>query len=79
MAKKKEKPVSTNTLARMVGRGFEAVDKRFKETHEEIGGLRKEMNDRFDRVENILLRSHDNRLEKLEDFMLQTKTLLKIK
>lgn len=51
----------------------------FEETHKEIAGLREEMKDGFNRIENILLRNHDNRLDRLKDFMRETKTLLKIK
>lgn len=34
---------------------------------------------RLDRIENILLRAHENRLERLEDDFRTVKTLLKIK
>lgn len=64
----KEKDVTINELAQMVQRGFGAVDESFSEVYK-----------RLDRIENILLRAHDNRLERLEDFMLEAKKVLKIK
>ena len=42
---------------------FNAVDKRFDKVEE-----------RLDRIENILLRAHDNRLDRLEDAVRVIKT-----
>lgn len=64
----KEKMVTTNELARMVQHSLEVLDGRFDKVET-----------RLDRIENILLRGHDNRLERLEDFMLEAKKVLKIK
>lgn len=53
-------------LAVITANGFEAVDKR-------IDGVESSMNKRFDRIENLLLRDHLNRIERLEDTVLQLK------
>jgi DNA anti-recombination protein RmuC len=78
----KEKAVTTNELARMVQRGFEAVDERFDGVDRRFEAVDKRFDKveaRLDRIENILLRGYDNRLERLEDFMLEAKKVLKIK
>ena len=65
-------------LARLVADGFGRVENQIGglATKEELTELREEMNDRFDRVENILYRGHDNRIEKLEDKMAQIQVIL---
>ena len=47
--------------------GFEAVNKRFD-------GI----DQRLDKIENLLIRAHENRIEKLEDVMRVVKTKLGI-
>jgi methyl-accepting chemotaxis protein len=59
---------SVENLAMMTQRGFEGVESRMT--------TKEEMTERFNRVENILYRGHDNRLERLEDDMLRVKTFL---
>ena len=80
MAKKK---VTIEDLARITKGGFDAVDKRFAQVDGKIGSLHNEMNvrfeqvnARFDHIENLLIRAHENRIEKLEDEMRILKTLV---
>ena len=47
--------------------GFEAVNKRFD-------GI----DQRLDKIENLLIRAHENRIERLEDVMRVVKTKLGI-
>ncbi len=61
--KKKEKSITLDELARMVKNGFVASDENL---HREIGGLRKEINDRFDRLEKFTLDDHQRRIHYLE-------------
>ena len=51
-----------SSLAAMVKTGFDHVEERFDEVGREIGGLRGEMNARFDGVD-ARLRNLDNRLD----------------
>lgn len=45
----------------------------FKEVDTKIGNLDKKVQDGFNRIENLLLRDHLNRIERLEDTVLQLK------
>jgi hypothetical protein len=54
-------------LAKLIARGFTEMDKRFDA-----------IDARFDRIENITLRDHENRIERLEDGQRVVKTYLKI-
>ncbi len=65
---------TVDNLAMMTARGFERTA-----TKEDLNNLREEMNDRFDIIENIKFRGHENRIERLEDKMLQTQVFLKTK
>lgn len=56
------KKTTIENLAVITANGFKGVDKRFD-------GVDK----RFDRIENILLRDHLNRIERLEDTVLRLK------
>lgn len=80
MAKKK---VTIEDLAGMTQRGFEGVDKRFEgvdkrfaQADSKIESFRTEVNQRFDHIENLLIRAHENRIEKLEDDVRILKTLV---
>ncbi len=64
------KKMTIEDLAVITANGFRAVDTRFEEVDKRFD----EMNVRFDRIENILLRDHLNRIERLEDTVLQLKT-----
>ena len=77
----KKKGATLDTLALMVGRGFQ-------ETHKELGDFRNEtekcfeqvdkrfeqIDSRFDRIESILLQGHERRIERLEDTIRILKT-----
>jgi archaellum component FlaC len=73
---------SVENLAIMTQRGFEGMESRIatkeevNKRFEEVDKRFDKMDERFDRVEHILYRGHDNRLERLEDDMLQVKTFL---
>jgi hypothetical protein len=53
--------ITIDDLAGMIARGFEQTA-----TKNDLTALRTEMNERFDRVENLLLADHKRRIEKLE-------------
>ena len=57
-----------DSLGREMNGRFDEVDKKFEAV--EL---------RFDRIENLLMRAHENRLEKLEDNMRLVKTKLSIR
>ena len=80
MAKKK---VTIEDLARITKSGFDtvdkrfdAVDKRFEQVDIKLESFRTEVNARFDHIENLLIRAHENRIEKLEDDVRVLKTLV---
>ena len=76
MAKKK---VTIEDLARITKSGFDAVDKRFNEVDkrfEQVDLRFDQIDARFDHIENLLIRAHENRIEKLEDEMRILKTLV---
>ncbi|MDO8564930.1 MAG: hypothetical protein Q7R88_02965 [bacterium] len=62
----KERKTTIEDLARITAKGFEANEKRFDT-------LETDMQKGFDRIENLLLRDHLNRIERLEDTVLQLK------
>jgi len=53
-----------------------ASKEEMNDLREDLNSLRDEMHVRFDRVENKLFRGHDERIEKLEDKMLQVQVVL---
>ncbi|MBI3075207.1 MAG: hypothetical protein HYY92_03295 [Parcubacteria group bacterium] len=65
-------------LAAMTARGFEetATKSELEEVRLELKGEIGEVKMRLDRMENILLRDHDNRIERLEDKLLQVEVIL---
>lgn len=63
------KKTTIENLAVITANGFKGVDKRFDEVDKRFDGVDK----RFDRIENILLRDHLNRIERLEDTVLRLK------
>lgn len=73
------KKMTIEDLAVMVKRGFDEtatealVNKRFEAVDERIDGLETGVNKRLDRIENLLLRDHLNRIERLEDTVLRLK------
>lgn len=66
------KKITIDNLATMIGKGFQSIDKRFDE-------VTKEMRDGFDRIENILLKQHADKIEKLERRMAELESALAIK
>ena len=60
------KKTTIDDLARMTAEGFEGVESKMKKGFDEV-------DKRFDRIENILLRDHLNRIERLEDTVLRLK------
>ena len=63
-----KKQVTIEDLAGMVSRGFNGVNKRF----DEMGG-------RLDRIEKLILVSHNRRIERLEEEVKEIKNLFAIK
>ena len=64
------KKMTMDDLARMTAEGFKGVE---KQVTAEVGALRADMETGFNRIENLLLRDHLNRIEHLEDAVLQLK------
>jgi len=56
-----KKETTIDELAIMVKRGFDGMDRRLDET-----AKRAEVNKRFDKIENILIKQHDEKLAELE-------------
>lgn len=77
---KKVKKMTIEDLAIMVARSFENIptrdemNARFDEVNTRFDEAAKENKDRFDRIENILIRALDNRTLKLEDEVRVLKT-----
>lgn len=77
MVKLKKKNFTINDLALMVGRGFNATDKRFDGVDKKLDGIDKrfdgvdkklfEINQRLSVIEKVILEDHRNRIEILED------------
>ncbi|MBF0312387.1 MAG: hypothetical protein HQK52_03165 [Oligoflexia bacterium] len=75
----KKKPVTIEDLAVMTQNGFNDVSNRFNDVNNNIAEFKSEVNGRFERIENLLLRAHDNRIEKIEDDIRVLKTTLKLR
>ncbi len=67
------KKMTIEDLAIITANGFSGVDKKFEAMEERIDGLETGINKRLDRIENLLLRDHLNRIERLEDTVLRLK------
>lgn len=63
------KKMSIEDLARITAKGFEGVERRFEGVEKRLDGI----DMRLDRIESLLLRDHLNRIERLEDIVLQLK------
>lgn len=76
MSDMKKQAATIDTLARMVKEGFDrtAAKSELAEVKRDMDQRFDHMNDRFDRVENILYGGLSNRLEKLEDEVRVLKT-----
>ena len=80
MGKKQSKNTSVNELAVMIADSFKWVGENISDLREETKKSFSEINirldsmdTRLDRIENLLLRDHLNRIERLEDSMLAVK------
>ena len=80
MGKKQSKNTSVNELAVMIADSFKWVGENISDLREETKKSFSEINIRLDsmdtwldRIENLLLRDHLNRIERLEDSMLAVK------
>lgn len=76
-----KKETTIDDLAGMVQKGFVGVDKRFddmatKDDLTEVNTRLDGIDTRLEHIENMLLRAHENRLEKLEDKMRVVETAL---
>jgi len=67
-----EENITINDLAVMVGKGFDGVDKKLEE-------INQDMNKRFDRIENILIKQQNDKIERLEKRMKKLEEALVIK
>ncbi len=70
------KKMTIDDLAIITANGFKAVDKRLDGIDARLDGIDKRLDaidTRLDHIENILLRDHLNRIERLEDTVLQLK------
>lgn len=67
------KKMTIDDLAIITAKGFRGVDTKIEDLHKEMRAGFDEVEKRFDRIENILLRDHLNRIERLEDTVLQLK------
>ena len=70
------KKVTIDKLAEITANGFAGVDKRFDAVDKRFDAVDKRLDGvdvRLDRIENLLLRDHLNRIERLEDTVLQLK------
>jgi hypothetical protein len=63
------KKMTIEDLAVITANGFKGVDKRLDGVDARLDGI----DVRLDRIENLLLRDHLNRIERLEDAVLQLK------
>jgi len=79
MAKKK---ITIDDLAGMVKRGFDEthayMDKRFDETHAYMDKRFDEVDKRFDRIENLILKRHEEEIEHLKVRMRDIEDMLAI-
>ena len=67
--------ITNEDLARMIGGGFEGVDKRFNAVDKRFDRIE----DRLESIENLILADHKRRIEKLEDEMKELRGLLAVK
>lgn len=68
----KMKKITIEDLARMVKKGFDGTDKKIEKGF-------KEVNVRFDRIENFILKQHSQKIEVLERRMHRLEEALAIK
>ena len=66
--------VTNEELARMIARGFEGTP-----TKQEMNTRFDKVEERLDRIENILISDHQKRIEKLEDQVKELRDALAMK
>ena len=71
---KKKKEITLDDLALMVGKGFEETAKK-----QEVNARFDQVNDRLDRIEQLILVNHRERIERLEIEVKELKDLLAVK
>jgi hypothetical protein len=71
----KKKQITIDDLAVMIQDGFSETNERFGEMNKRFDRVET----RLDRIENVRLGGHEQRIERLEDGILQVKTALQIK
>lgn len=74
-----KKDITINDLAIMVKHGFDGMDKRFSGMDKKIDDLEVHVNKRFDKLENLILVDHRQRIERLEMQVADIRGLLAIK
>ncbi len=73
-----KKNITTEDLSRMIAKGFAetATKKDLGSLKIEVNELKTEMNDRFDKIERLILADHKRRIERLELEMRELKNAL---
>ena len=81
-----KKNITIDDLARMVKEGFDDTGERIGGVEERIGGVEKmvkdgfaKMNERFNKIEKILIADHQQRIERLEEEIKYLKELFAVK
>ena len=78
----KNKNITIEDLARMVGEGFDSMDKGFNNVDRRFDGVDKkfkEINARLNRIENIILKQYSQKIEILERRMKHLEEALAVK
>lgn len=73
MKKQKKEKMTLNTLAGMVARGFAETAKKA-----DMDQKFREVNERLERIENLILVDHKHRIEKLEEQMKEMRNAIAI-
>jgi len=83
---KKDKKITIEDLARMVQKGFSETGGEINGVKEDVAEVKNEMrrsfkavDERFDKIEKLILADHKRRIERLEDEMKDLKNLLAVK
>jgi len=78
---KKAKKITIEDLARMVQKGFSETAKKIEleSVAEEMRKGFKAVDERFDKIEKLILADHKRRIEKLEEDIRDLKNLLAVK
>jgi len=68
----KNKKITIEELARMVNKGFDGTDKKIEKGFKDVNG-------RLDRIENIMLKQHSQKIESLEKRIYRLEEALAVK